>query len=128
MARVRTRNTAPEIALRKALYAAGLRGWRLHRSLPGRPDLVFGRARVCIFVDGAFWHGHPDYYRGQSGEFWDRKISRNRERDRRVDRELADLGWVVIRLWDFEVERNPADCVRRVIAAVGPEQTVRVSR
>ncbi len=115
MARVRTRNTAPEIALRRALYAAGLRGWRLHRPLPGRPDLAFGRARLCVFVDGAFWHGHPNYYSGQSGEFWDRKIERNRQRDKRVNEELSKLGWRVLRLWDFEVERDPADCVRRVL-------------
>lgn len=115
MARVRTRNTAPELALRRALYAAGARGWRVHRSLPGRPDLAFGPARLCVFVDGAFWHGHSDYYRGQSGEFWDRKIERNRQRDKRVNDELSELGWRVLRLWDFEVERDPADCVRRVL-------------
>src|SRR4051794_14231179 len=89
MARVRTRNTAPEIALRRALCAAGIRGYRLHRPLPGRPDLTFGKARLCVFVDGAFWHGHPDYYRGRSGEFWNRKIARNRERDERVNHELT---------------------------------------
>lgn len=114
MARVRTRNTTPEVALRRALYAAGIRGWRLHRPLPGRPDLTFGRARICIFVDGAFWHGHPDHYRGQSGAFWDAKIARNRERDRRVNEELRELGWHVLRLWDFEVERDLGSCVRRV--------------
>ena len=118
MARVRTRNTGPEVALRRALHAAGVRGWRLHRALPGRPDLTFGRARLCVFVDGAFWHGHPDYYRGQSGEFWDRKIARNRERDESVNRELADQGWRVLRLWDFEVERDPAACARRVAEAL----------
>jgi len=118
MARVRTRDTAPELALRRALWAAGIRGWRLHRPLPGRPDLAFGNARLAVFVDGAFWHGHPDYYRGQSGEFWDRKIARNRERDERVDRELAELGWRVLRRWDFEVERDPTGCVRRVSATL----------
>lgn len=129
MARVRTRNTAPEVALRRALYAAGIRGWRLHRALPGRPDLTFGRARLCVFVDGAFWHGHPDYYRGQSGAFWDAKIARNRERDERVNRELVALGWRVLRLWDFEVERDPTDCARRVAEALGDErEPVRGSR
>ncbi|MBA2740506.1 MAG: very short patch repair endonuclease [Actinobacteria bacterium] len=125
MARVRTRDTAPEIALRRALYAAGLRGWRLHRRLPGRPDLAFGRARVCVFVDGAFWHGHPDVYHGQSGEFWDRKIARNRDRDARVDAELADRGWSVLRIWDFEVEQDPTECVRRVQEALGHAVAVR---
>ena len=75
MARVRTRDTAPEVELRRALYAAGVRGWRLHRPLPGKPDLVFARARLAVFVDGAFWHGHPDYYRGQSGDSGTRRSS-----------------------------------------------------
>lgn len=118
MARVRTRNTAPEVALRRALHAAGVRGWRLHRPLPGKPDLVFGRARVCVFVDGAFWHGHPDYYRGQSGEFWNEKIAGNRARDERVNRELAELGWSVVRLWDFEIETDATVCVAKVRAAL----------
>jgi DNA mismatch endonuclease (patch repair protein) len=70
--------------------------------------------RVAVFVDGAFWHGHPDYYHGQSGAFWDAKIERNRKRDKRVSAELAQAGWRVLRLWDFEVERNPAECAERV--------------
>ena len=80
-----------------------------------------------MFVDGAFWHGHPDYYQGQSGDFWDRKIARNRERDERVNRELSDLGWHVLRLWDFEIERDLAACVLRVqtaIAAAQPSETL----
>jgi DNA mismatch endonuclease (patch repair protein) len=118
MARVRTRDTAPEVALRRALWAAGVRGWRVHPRVPGRPDLAFVGARVAVFVDGAFWHGHPDYYRGQSGAFWDAKIKRNRERDERVNAELDDLGWHVVRIWDFEVERALDDCVDRVLLAL----------
>jgi DNA mismatch endonuclease, patch repair protein len=119
MARVRTRDTAPELALRRALYAAGLRGWRCHpATVTGRPDIAFTRRRVAIFVDGAFWHGHPGYYRGQSGAFWDAKIARNRARDERVDAELAEAGWRVVRLWDFEVERDVSECVERVLAVL----------
>jgi DNA mismatch endonuclease Vsr len=119
MKRVKTRDTAPEIVLRKALWAAGIRGWRLHpKKVPGRPDLAWIGRRVAVFVDGAFWHGHPDYYWGQSGEFWDQKIERNRERDTRVNRELADAGWSVVRIWDFELERDPARGVSRVLQAL----------
>lgn len=119
MSRVRTRGTAPEVALRKALWAHGIRGWRLHPSrVPGKPDLAWIGRRVAVFVDGAFWHGHPDHYWGQSGEFWDAKIERNRDRDRQVNEELAAQGWRVIRLWDFEVARSPGDCVSRVAAAI----------
>jgi DNA mismatch endonuclease (patch repair protein) len=128
MARVKTRDTAPELAVRRAVWAAGVRGWRLHRALPGRPDLVWSAKRVAVFVDGAFWHGHPDYYRGQSGEFWDKKIARNRARDDRVNVELTELGWQVLRFWDFEVERDPAACVETILAALDKAEAVRGPR
>src|SRR3954471_13086033 len=115
MARVRTKDTAPELALRRALWAAGLRGWRCHpKRVAGRPDLAFIGRKVAVFVDGAFWHGHPNYYRNQSGAFWDAKIAKNRERDARVDATLRAEGWRVVRIWDFEVERDLTACVERV--------------
>jgi DNA mismatch endonuclease, patch repair protein len=118
MSRVRTRDTKPELLLRRALWAAGLRGWRLHpKTVAGRPDLVWIGRRIAVFVDGAFWHGHPDYYWGQSGKFWDEKIARNRARDMQINAELAASGWRVVRLWDFEVEREADPCVERVRSA-----------
>jgi DNA mismatch endonuclease (patch repair protein) len=123
MSRVKTRDTAPELELRRALWAAGVRGWRLHpRRVPGRPDIAWLGRRVAVFVDGAFWHGHPDYYWGQSGKFWDEKIDRNRSRDEKVTRELVEREWTVLRLWDFEVERDASGCVeliRTALAAAG---------
>ena len=109
MRRVKGRDTKPEILLRKAMFAIGLRGWRCHRAdLPGKPDVAVGRARLAVFVDGAFWHGHPSkYWRGRSGGYWDDKIERNIERDSAANEQLIASGWSVIRLWDFEVE---ADC------------------
>lgn len=125
MRRVRARDTAPELALRRALYALGVRGWRCDRKgLPGRPDLAFGRQRVAVFVDGAFWHGHPSkYWPGRCGQYWDQKIQRNRERDRRTDSALAATGWVSLRIWDFEVERDPVAAAKRVQAALASECT-----
>lgn len=124
MSRVRTANTAPEVALRRALWRRGVRGWRLHaKDLPGRPDVVFRGRRLAIFVDGAFWHGHPDYYWGQSGAFWDKKIARTRERDERANQNLSALGWTVLRIWDFEVERDPDACAERVRCALGGAQS-----
>lgn len=108
MAAVRGRDTGPEMELRRALWALGVRGWRCHRkTLPGKPDVAFGRACLAVFVDGAFWHGHPDkYWPGRSGPYWDAKIARNIQRDRAVDAELKSRGWQVLRLWDFEVMRD----------------------
>lgn len=118
MARVKGRDTGPEIALRRALFRAGVRGWRCHRAnLPGKPDLAFGRARLAVFVDGGFWHGHPSkWWLGRSGAYWDAKITRNMARDRRIDAELAERGWRVLRLWDFEVERDSEAASGRVQA------------
>jgi DNA mismatch endonuclease (patch repair protein) len=121
MARVKTVGTAPELALRKALWAAGIRGWRLHpRRIPGRPDLAWKTRRVAVFVDGAFWHGHPEHYWGQSGTFWDEKIERNRQRDAQVTAELTDAGWTVLRFWDFDVMRRPEACVGAIREALEP--------
>lgn len=118
MSRVRSRDTKPELLLRHAMWRSGLRGWRLHpKAVPGRPDLAWIGRRVAVFVDGAFWHGHPDHYRGQSGKFWDEKIDRNRARDAQVNAQLADSEWSVVRLWDFEVEREVDRCVERVRVA-----------
>lgn len=119
MGRVRNRDTAPELALRRALWTAGIRGWRNHpKGIPGRPDLAWIGRRVAVFVDGAFWHGHPDHYWGQSGKFWDDKIARNRARDARVNEELKAARWTVVRVWDFEVQRDLGACVERVTAAL----------
>lgn len=120
MARVKTKDTAPEVELRRALWAAGIRGWRLHpRRVPGRPDIAWLGRRIAVFVDGAFWHGHPDYYWGQSGKFWDEKIDRNRSRDEKVTRDLLERGWTVLRIWDFEVERDASRCVETIRSVLG---------
>jgi DNA mismatch endonuclease (patch repair protein) len=91
------------------------------RKVPGKPDVAWLGRRLAVFVDGAFWHGHPDYYWGQSGKFWDEKIERNRKRDERVTGELIEAGWTVLRFWDFEVEQRPKQCVGAVCAALGLE-------
>jgi DNA mismatch endonuclease (patch repair protein) len=120
MARIRSKDTKPELALRRGLYAAGARGWRCHpRNVPGKPDLVFTRAKLAVFVDGRFWHGHPDYFTfGKSGEYWDKKIARTQARDRLANENLAAAGWRVLRFWDFEVEQDPVRCVDQVVAAL----------
>lgn len=116
MSRIRRRDTLPELMLRRAVWKAGLRGYRIdRRNLPGRPDLSWGVKRVAVFVDGSFWHGHPSAFTpGKSGAYWDGKIKRNMERDREADRALEEMGWVVIRLWDFEVRKDLEHSVERI--------------
>jgi DNA mismatch endonuclease (patch repair protein) len=116
MSRIRSKDTKPELAMRQALHAAGMRGWRCHpRGVPGKPDVAFTRWRVAVFVDGRFWHGHPDFFTfGKSGAYWDAKIARTQERDRLANEALAAAGWEVVRLWDFEVEQDLERCVELV--------------
>lgn len=122
MSRVRTHDTAPELALRRALWQAGVRGWRVHpKEVYGKPDIAWIGLQLAIFVDGAFWHGHPDVYHGQSGPFWDGKIARNRARDAAVNARLTSQGWTVLRFWDFDIEREPEKCalsVREALASL----------
>lgn len=120
MAQIRSRDTKPELLLRRALFAAGVRGWRCHlRDVPGKPDLAFTRWKVAVFVDGRFWHGHPDYFTpGKSGAYWDAKIERTKERDWQANEALAGAGWRVVRFWDFEIETDPRACARKVENAV----------
>ena len=108
MARVKGKDTAPELKLRRLAHAMGYR-FRLHRKdLPGSPDLVFPKRRAVIFVHGCFWHGH-DCARGarqpkQNAEYWSAKIARNRARDAKVQEALRAQGWRVAVIWECEMK------------------------
>ena len=108
MARVKAKNTKPEMTLRRLAHALGYR-FRLHRKdLPGSPDLVFPGRRKVIFVHGCFWHGH-DCPRGarkpkQNAAYWAAKIARNQARDAAAQTELAELGWDVAVIWECQMK------------------------
>jgi DNA mismatch endonuclease (patch repair protein) len=112
MARVKGKNTTPELTLRRALHARGFR-FRLHRGdLPGRPDLTLRRWNAVIFVDGCFWHGHadcPNFRLPKSNaDFWRAKIARNVERDA-ASRDALDMsGWRVLTVWECATRGKPA--------------------
>jgi DNA mismatch endonuclease (patch repair protein) len=123
----RKRDTAAELALRRAVWRMGLR-YRVNvATMPGTPDIVFSRARVAVFCDGDFWHGR-DWPRlraklecGTNPGYWSAKIARNRERDRRVDAELTRAGWRVVRLWETDIRRDP-DTAARLVAGLARER------
>jgi DNA mismatch endonuclease (patch repair protein) len=128
MRAVRNADTGPELTLRRALHARGMR-YRVRNGLFGRPDLVFPGARVAVFVDGDHWHGHAwsvrgfesfdAYYgRGPNGAFWLEKITRNVARDQYVTARLEADGWTVLRIWESDIQRDPPAVVGRVQAAV----------
>jgi DNA mismatch endonuclease (patch repair protein) len=124
--RVRVRDTAPELALRRELHRRGLR-YRVDHPLPlegvrRRSDLTFPGARLVVFVDGCYWHGCQEHFRpsGANRDWWVAKIERTRARDADTDRRLAEMGWAFLRMWEHddpvatadEVERMVRPCVR----------------
>jgi DNA mismatch endonuclease (patch repair protein) len=118
MSRVRSRgNETTERRLASLLRRGGLSGWRRHQALPGRPDFVWPRLRVAVFVDGCFWHGHDcgkNISPKTNSDAWQSKIRRNKARDRRVTRLLRGRGWRVLRIWECRLSRQPARCIRRI--------------
>ncbi len=123
MARIRgSGNQATELRLIAILRAHRLAGWRRGSTLPGRPDFVFPRERLAVFVDGCFWHGCPRHatWPKQNAVFWRKKILANRARDRAVGRELRARGWRVLRIWQHALRvRDESALVGRLRRALG---------
>lgn len=119
MARVRSRDTKPELRVRRELHKRGRRYFVDRAVLPGRrrPDLVFPRARVAVFIDGCFWHACPEHLRPSrtNSEWWADKLRRNVERDRQADFDLAAAGWAVVRVWEHEAASSAADRIEAVL-------------
>jgi DNA mismatch endonuclease, patch repair protein len=115
----RATDTAPEVTLRRALWRRGLR-YRLRSRLPGKPDLVFLKQKLAVFVDGCFWHGCPIHSTlpNTNRKFWAAKFEANRARDELVNRTLKGLGWEPVRIWEHEIRLNAAavsDFLERLI-------------
>jgi DNA mismatch endonuclease, patch repair protein len=135
MSHVRSRDTEPEMLLRRELWTRGLR-YRVRSQLPGKPDLVFTRHLLAVFVDGDFWHGHGWAARGftsmeeqfrnhRDPDKWIAKIRRNVERDREVERRLRDAGWRVHRVLESEIRADvasAADGVARLLEGGPPHR------
>ena len=112
MARVKGRDTGPELAVRRLLTAMGVRYRLQRRDLPGRPDVALGPRKMAVFVHGCFWHGH-DCARGSrkpkaNAEYWAAKIARNRARDGRNVGDLAERGWRALTVWECELRDETA--------------------
>ena len=115
MSAIHSQDTKPEMLIRKALFRDGFR-YRVHyKALPGKPDVVFTRVKLAVFIDGDFWHGHNWAIRNYGSledelqrysPFWQEKIRRNVERDRATTESLESMGWVVMRLWESDIEKD----------------------
>lgn len=125
MARIKGRDTGPELQMGLMLKQSRIRYETHARDLPGRPDFVFRRARVAVFVDGDFWHGWRfPTWRLKLSEKWEEKIAANRRRDTRNHAKLRRSGWTVVRIWEHQMERDPGACLRRILIAVNATPTV----
>ena len=129
MSRNRGRDTKPEVALRKACFAVGMR-YVLGANLPGRPDFVFPRHRLAVFVDGCFWHGCPTHHRDTKSntKWWRDKIDNNTRRDAETTTHLQTAGWTVERVWEHEepvaAAKRIFDLLEELRASNGPESAV----
>lgn len=124
MSAIHSRDTKPELLLRHALWQQGLRYRVAVKTLPGKPDIVFTKAKVAIFCDGDFWHGHNWALRGISSldeelagysEYWQKKIRYNIDRDRKNTSKLENSGWIVLRFWESEIKKNTKKCVDEIV-------------
>jgi len=109
MSQIRAKDTKPEMIIRKLLCREGIRGYRVHYRLLGKPDIVFPRKKIAVFIDGCFWHKCPVCFVEPETrkKFWMKKIEGNVKRDKEVNRFLKDKGWKVLRFWEHEVRKNP---------------------
>ena len=121
MSRIQAKNTGPEVKLRKLLYAEGIRGYRIHYDLPGKPDIVFTKKKIAIFIDGCFWHKCPACFQEPETrkEFWTKKIQSNVDRDKKVNELLKDDGWTILRFWEHDVRKNPDAIVKQISEMIG---------
>lgn len=119
----KSKDTKPELLLRKELWKRGLRYRKNYKGICGKPDIVFIKAKIAVFVDGKMWHGydweHQKHDFKSNREFWIPKIEQNIARDLKVNKTLIEQGWRVIRFWDFEIKKDVVACANKI------EQTYR---
>ena len=122
MSKIRGVNTTPEKYLRKMLWRLGYRYRKNYRELPGKPDIVFTKQKVVVFIDGEFWHGFEWEKKkpkiNSNRDYWIKKIEGNIERDKRNTHLLEEQGWKVIRCWMRDIKNKPDECLTNVISAL----------
>ena len=118
MQSIRSKDTKIEILLRKALWHKGIRYRKNFKKIPGKPDIAITKYKIAVFCDSEFFHGkdwdelRPRLLKGDNGEFWVRKIGKNREHDEEINKQLTFLGWTVIRFWGTDIKKNLEECVK----------------
>jgi len=117
MARIKSKDTGPEMILRRLLSKNKVRGYKLQYKIFGKPDLVFPKNRLAVFIDGCFWHKCPLCFVKPASriEFLKEKIRNNLKRDKEVNKLLAKNGWKVLRIWEHELKKNPGKACQKII-------------
>lgn len=124
MQNIKASDTKIEVLLRKALWNNGYRYRKNYKKLPGKPDIVLTKYKIAIFCDSEFFHGKDwealrlRLEKSNNGEFWIKKIARNREHDDEINKKLLFLGWTVIRFWGNDIKKHTDECVRVIEEAV----------
>lgn len=121
MSRIKSKNTSIETNFRKLLWKNGLRGYRIHYGVYGKPDIAFVSKKVVIFLDGDFWHGYNWKKLGKSPprKYWQEKIQKNIDRAKKYNKQLSRDGWKVFRFWEHELLGNPKICLKKMKKYVG---------
>lgn len=116
MRAVRSNDTKIEVLFRKKLWAKGKRYRKNCRNVIGKPDIAFPGKKIAIFIDSCFWHGCPYHCRmpNSNKSYWIEKIKRNKERDKKVTRQLKKSGWKVLRFWEHSIQRDLSGCLKKV--------------
>ncbi len=121
MQHIRSKDTSIEVKLRQALWSEGIRYRKNDKELPGKPDVVISKHKIVVFCDSSFWHGR-DFEKKKpvdtNHEYWDKKIRRNMERDKEVNKLLESIGWTVLRFWDVDINKQIEECVYKVKKAI----------
>ena len=124
MQRIKGKNTSIEVRLCKALWQKGYHYRKNYKELPGSPDIVLTKYKIAIFCDGEFFHGKDwdklkaRLEKGEKGEYWIKKITRNMERDEEINKQLMFKGWTVLRFWGDDIKKNTDECVKVIEEAI----------
>ena len=120
MRNIRSMNTAPERLIMRELSRRKIYFRKYVNSITGKPDIVFRRKKVIVFVDSDFWHVHPKRFimPKSNKKYWKAKIEHNIERDKGVNKQLKKDGWKVIRIWEYDIKHNIDKCVKKILKAI----------
>lgn len=127
MQNIRSKGTIPERSVMQELKRRKIYFATHVDSIIGKPDIVFRRKKIAVFIDSDFWHGHPKrcIMPQTNISYWTTKISRNRQRDKEVNRQLKQNGWKVFRLWEFDVKKRFGKCIQKIINGLQERTTSR---